>query len=55
MALHAQRLAKLERMARLADSLDDRKLGVRVEVATDQENKRHDERMAALKAAFQVQ
>ena len=53
LVLHAQRIAKLARMARLADSLGDKKLGVRVQVLTERENQRHDDRMAALKAAFQ--
>jgi hypothetical protein len=52
LALHAQRAADLSRMQRLADDLNDQKLGVRIEVATRRENERHDNRMAALKAAF---
>jgi IPT/TIG domain len=53
MVLHAQRTAKLARMARLADSLGDKKLGIRIGIATKREDERHDQRMAALKAAFQ--
>jgi hypothetical protein len=52
LTLHAQRAADLARMQRLADDLNDQKLGVRIEVATRKENERHDNRMAALKAAF---
>ena len=52
LTLHAERLARLERMSRLAEQIDDEKIGVRVEVATTRENDRHNQRMAALQAAF---
>jgi len=54
LALHAQRASDLARMQRLADDLNDQKLGVRIEIATRKENQRHDNRMAALKAAFKA-
>ena len=52
LALHSQRNAELERMQRLAADRNDSKLGVRVEVLVRRENDRHDQRMAALKAAY---
>ena len=52
LTLHAERLARLERMSRLAEQVDDSKIGIRVEVATTRENDRHNQRMAALQAAF---
>jgi hypothetical protein len=52
LALHADHEARLERIQRLAADQNDAKLGVRVEVDTKRETERHDQRMAALKAAF---
>lgn len=52
LAHHAERQAKLERIQRLAGSINDAKLGVRVEVDIRRENERHEQRMAALKAAY---
>ena len=52
LTLHAQRVAELQRAREIADLKNDGKLGVRVDVATSKENDRHDQRMAALKAAF---
>jgi hypothetical protein len=50
--VHADRLARLDRIQRLVASEGDDKLGVRVTVDIKRENDRHDRRMAALKAAF---
>lgn len=55
MALHAERLARLQRMVRLAEANADGKLVVRIEIAIAKENDRHGSRMATLEAAFQVQ
>jgi flagellar biosynthesis GTPase FlhF len=55
MALHAERMARLARMLRLAESIDQEKLVIRIEVATETENDRHERRMNALRAAFQRQ
>jgi hypothetical protein len=55
LTLHAERLARLQRMVRLAEANDDGKLVVRIEVAMARENDRHTQRMAALEAAFQAQ
>lgn len=52
LTLHSQRVAELERAKEIADLKNDGKLAVRVDVATARENDRHDQRMAALKAAF---
>ncbi len=52
MTLHAQRMADIERMRGLAEKLDDKKLGVRIETLASRENDRHDQRIAALKATF---
>lgn len=54
MALHAERLARLQRMLRLAEANSDGKLVVRIEIAVTRENERHDNRMAALEAAFKL-
>lgn len=52
LTLHGQRLADLARMKEIAEEQDNGKLAVRIGVALDHENQRHDQRMAALKAAF---
>jgi hypothetical protein len=52
LTLHAQRVAELQRAKDLASVSANAKLGVRIDVATQRENDRHDQRMAALKAAF---
>lgn len=54
LSLHAERLARLERMMRLAEANDDGKLAVRIEIAIKRENERHDSRMATLEAAFRA-
>jgi hypothetical protein len=53
MTLHAQRLADIDRMRQVAEQVANGKLAVRIEVTRDRENQRHDQRMAALHAAFQ--
>ena len=52
--LHAQRIAELERMTDIAEIRNDTKLAVRVEVLRTREDERHDQRMAALDAAFRA-
>jgi hypothetical protein len=52
LTLHAQRIADLTRMKDMAELSADAKLGVRIDVATQKENDRHDQRMQALQAAF---
>jgi hypothetical protein len=52
LTLHAQRVAELARAKDLAGVSANSKLGVRIDVATQRENDRHDQRMAALKTAF---
>jgi len=52
LTLHAQRVADLARAKDLAGVTANSKLGVRIDVATQRENDRHDQRMAALKTAF---
>jgi hypothetical protein len=54
LTMHAQRVAQLERMKEVAQLSADTKIGVRVDVATQRENDRHQQRMAALQAAFQA-
>lgn len=54
MTLHAQRMADLERMRKLAEQVNDQKIGVRVEVLVTRENDRHDQRVVALKSTFQA-
>jgi hypothetical protein len=54
LALHAERIARLERMRRLAELNDNGKLAVRIEIAMRLEGDRHDRRMDALKASFKV-
>lgn len=52
LSLHAERLARLERMRRLAERDDRGKLVIRIEILIDRENDRHERRMDALKASF---
>jgi hypothetical protein len=52
LALHAQRIAQLTQAASIAEVNANEKLGVRIQVATQRENDRHEQRMAALKAGF---
>ncbi len=54
MNLHAQRIAELVRMADVAEIKADTKLGVRVDMLREREEQRHEERMAALDAAFRA-
>lgn len=54
LTLHAQRVADLQRMKDVASVNGDAKLGVRIDVATQKENDRHDQRMQALEAAFKT-
>ncbi len=54
-ALHAERMARLDRMRRLAEANDSGKLVVRIDIAIERENSRHDNRMETLKANFQNQ
>lgn len=55
LALHAQRLAKLQRMLRIAESVDNGKVVARIEVSMETEGNRHESRMSVLKANFKVQ
>ena len=48
--LHAQRMAKLQTMKRVADSAGKKEIEARVDKLTEKENARHQTRMAALKA-----
>jgi hypothetical protein len=52
LTMHAQRVAELERMKDIAQVQGDSKLGVRIDVATQKENDRHDQRMKALHDSF---
>jgi hypothetical protein len=52
LTLHAQRVAELVRMREVAELSNNGRLAVRVEIAQGREDERHDQRMAALKAAF---
>jgi hypothetical protein len=52
-ALHAERMARLDRMRRLAEADDRGNLVIRIDVAIERENQRHDLRMEAIKASFQ--
>jgi hypothetical protein len=54
MTLHAQRVAELERMRKLAEQAADRKIGIRIELLVARENDRHDQRVGALKATFKA-
>jgi hypothetical protein len=53
LTLHAQRVARIERMREIAEQNDNGKLVVRIDVMTSRENERHDQRMVALHGAFQ--
>lgn len=52
MTLHAARLARLQRMRRLAAADNREKLVVRIEVLVERENNRHSRRMQVLKASI---
>ena len=52
LTLHAQRVAELQRMKDIAGIKADAKLGVRIDVATQKETERHDQRMKALHDSF---
>ena len=54
MTMHAQRLADIERMRKLAEQMADQKIGVRIELLATRETDRHDQRVAALKATFKA-
>ena len=54
LTLHAQRVADLERMKDVASLSADAKIAVRIDLATQKENDRHTQRMAALEAAFKT-
>jgi hypothetical protein len=54
LALHSERVARLERMRRVALYNDKGKLVVRVDVLLARENARHEERMVALEANFKL-
>lgn len=54
MTLHAQRMADIERMRKLAEQINDQKIGVRIEVLATRENDRHGQRVVALKSTFQA-
>ena len=51
-SMHAERMARLARMRRLAETDDLGKLVVRIDIAIERENGRHDRRMELLKANF---
>ena len=52
LTLHAQRIADLTRMKDMAELSADAKIGVRIDIATQKENDRHEQRMQALHDAF---
>jgi Ni/Co efflux regulator RcnB len=54
LALHSERIARLARMRRLAEANGSGKLVVRIEIAMDRENTRHERRMDTLKAGFKL-
>jgi hypothetical protein len=54
LTLHAQRVAKLERLKELAEVDNNGKIAIRIDVALNNENDRHDQRMTALEAAFKA-
>lgn len=54
LTLHAQRVATIQRMRDLAETMGDGGLVVRIDVAAQREEDRHDSRMAALHASFGV-
>lgn len=51
LALHAERMARLDRMQRLAEANDSAALVIRIRIAIAQEDDRHDLRMKDLRAA----
>lgn len=53
LALHAARLARIERMKRVVDVKYEDELAVRIEVLAEREDERHEARMNDLRAAFQ--
>jgi hypothetical protein len=53
LTLHAQRVAEITRMRDIADVSANAKLAVRIEVAQQREDQRHQQRMDALHAGFQ--
>jgi IPT/TIG domain/WXXGXW repeat (2 copies) len=55
LTLHAQRVAELVRMREVAELSSNGKLAVRIDIAQAREDDRHEQRMAALKAGFQIQ
>ncbi|HEX4417229.1 MAG TPA: IPT/TIG domain-containing protein [Kofleriaceae bacterium] len=52
LALHAQRVADLQRMKEVAELSENGKLVVRIGVASSREDQRHEDRMTALHGAF---
>ncbi len=52
LTLHAQRVAELARAASIAEVNANAKLGIRIQVAQQREDDRHNQRMTALKAGF---
>jgi len=54
LTLHAQRVADLTRMGEMADIAANGKLSVRVQVAREREDQRHQQRMDALHVSFQA-
>jgi hypothetical protein len=54
LTLHAQRLAEITRMRDVAELTANGKLVVRIGIANDREEQRHDQRMAALQASFKI-
>jgi hypothetical protein len=54
LTLHAQRLADIARMRDLAELAANGKLVVRIDIAKSREERRHDQRMAALQASFKM-
>jgi hypothetical protein len=52
LALHAERIARLDRMQRLADVEKNTRLAVRVQVLRAEEEERHQARMADLRALY---
>jgi hypothetical protein len=54
LSLHAERGARLERMSRLAEARLDEALGVRIGVLLQREERRHQQRMNDLRAAFRA-
>lgn len=54
LALHAERIARLDRMSRLAEARLDDRLGVRIDVLRQREEQRHQERMNDIRAAFRA-